>query len=558
MSTTEEAGKELSKIFDKENGEKVFDYPKDVSLISYLLKFVDKKDAIVLDSFAGSGTTAHSVLKLNEEDNGCRKFILVELMDYADTITAERVKRVIKGYGKRNIRVGINGIPKYNDEIKNVPHVCLKIPTGGGKTFVACHAIKTIFDNYEKHGKKFVVWLVPSESILEQTLKKLKDVNHPYRQVINSSFNNSVEIYTKEELLNGQNFNISSIEEQLGIAVLTFDSFRITNKEGRRIYQENSNFQQFVNYYDNKETLVSNVNETALIQVINQLKPLVIVDKNHNAVSDLSIEMLKNINPSFVIDLTATPTYLRLNKNEITKFKKYLQEIPDETKKNACINVLCRELEKLNYISKNEIRGYIERIVGRMTPDELVNLENNVFAMSYKIKIFIEELVKKYRKDRFYTLSEKGIIKEKMYYSFPNEVSILDYTENITNSLYQAEKNDMNTTEFKILNIINSCDNILWWHRIKERDENDFYINGFINHYPDFMFMTKKGKIIVVEVKGEQLKNEETIDKLNLGRKWQQLAGENYRYYMVFINSAFENIEGTYDINKLCDIIKEL
>lgn len=254
----------------------------------------------------------------------------------------------------------------------------------------------------------------------------------------------------------------------------------------------------------------------------------------------------------------STPTYLRLNRNEITKFKKYLQEIPDESKKNACINVLCKELEKINYISKNEIRGYIDRIVGRMSTDELVNLENNVFAISYKIKIFIEDLVKKYRKDRFYTLSEKGIIKEKMHYSFPNEVSILDYTENITNSLYQAEKNDMNKTEFDILNIINSCDNILWWHRIKDRDEKDFYINGFINHYPDFMFMTKKGKIIVVEVKGEQLKNDESIDKLYLGRKWQQLAGDNYRYYMVFMNSAFENIEGTYDINKLCDIIKEL
>lgn len=210
-------------------------------------------------------------------------------------------------WNKRNIRVGINGVPRYNDEIKGIPHVCFKIPTGGGKTFVACNAIKTIFDNYEKYGKKFVIWLVPSESILEQTLKNLKDVNHPYRQVINAGFNNSVEIYTKEELLNGQNFNVSSIEEQLSIAVLTFDSFRTTNKEGRRIYQENSNFQQFVNYYENKESLVSNVDETALIQVIHQLKPLVIVDESHNAVSDLSIEMLKNINPSFILDLTATP-----------------------------------------------------------------------------------------------------------------------------------------------------------------------------------------------------------------------------------------------------------
>ena len=96
VSTTEEAGKEQIEIF----GTKVFDYPKDKSLINYLLKFVNKKDAIILDSFAGSGTTAHSVLSLNKEDNGNRKFILVEMMDYADSITAERVKRVINGYGQ--------------------------------------------------------------------------------------------------------------------------------------------------------------------------------------------------------------------------------------------------------------------------------------------------------------------------------------------------------------------------------------------------------------------------------------------------------------------------
>ena len=106
VSTTEEAGKEQIKIF----GKKVFDYPKDSSLIEYLLKFVDKKDAIILDSFGGSGTTAHSVLNLNHTDGemGNRKFILIEMMDYAETITAERVKRIINGYG--NEKNHVNGI----------------------------------------------------------------------------------------------------------------------------------------------------------------------------------------------------------------------------------------------------------------------------------------------------------------------------------------------------------------------------------------------------------------------------------------------------------------
>jgi adenine-specific DNA-methyltransferase len=78
----------------------VFSYPKPVSLLKDILSRVVGANDIVLDSFAGSGTTAHAVLKLNKEDGGNRKFILVEMMDYAESITAERVKRVISGYGE--------------------------------------------------------------------------------------------------------------------------------------------------------------------------------------------------------------------------------------------------------------------------------------------------------------------------------------------------------------------------------------------------------------------------------------------------------------------------
>ena len=79
---------------------KTFDYPKSVALIESVVQAITKDADIILDSFAGSGTTAHAVLNMNKADGGHRKFILVEMMDYADSITAERVKRVIKGYGE--------------------------------------------------------------------------------------------------------------------------------------------------------------------------------------------------------------------------------------------------------------------------------------------------------------------------------------------------------------------------------------------------------------------------------------------------------------------------
>ena len=81
---------------------KAFDFPKPPELIMLFLQMLDDKNSIILDSFAGSGTTGHAVLNMNKQDGGHRKFILVEMMDYANSITAERVKRVIHGYGEGN------------------------------------------------------------------------------------------------------------------------------------------------------------------------------------------------------------------------------------------------------------------------------------------------------------------------------------------------------------------------------------------------------------------------------------------------------------------------
>lgn len=114
VKTTAHGSVELKEIFSKQP----FDYPKPSSLIKELvsLNTFNDKDAIILDSFAGSGTTAHAVLALNKEDGGNRKFVLVEMEDYADNITAERVRRVIKGIKSakdENLKKGLGGTFSY-------------------------------------------------------------------------------------------------------------------------------------------------------------------------------------------------------------------------------------------------------------------------------------------------------------------------------------------------------------------------------------------------------------------------------------------------------------
>ena len=97
VETATDGTKQMMSIF---NGQKTFETPKPVGLLEKILLLATNDNALVLDSFAGSGTTAHAVLKLNARDGGNRRFILCEMMDYAETITAERVRRVINGSGE--------------------------------------------------------------------------------------------------------------------------------------------------------------------------------------------------------------------------------------------------------------------------------------------------------------------------------------------------------------------------------------------------------------------------------------------------------------------------
>ena len=199
-------------------------------------------------------------------------------------------------------------IEPYKNNVPRVPHICVKVPTAGGKTFIACNAIKTIFDAFAYDKPKAVVWMVPSITILDQTIKNLKDTNNPYRQKINSHFGNKVEVFDKAELLQGSGFNASSVKEQLNIFVLSFDSIRTANKEGRKVFEQNGLLQSF-------EALLGKDEEISLMKVMQYLNPMIVVDESHNAETDLSVDMLKEFNPCFILDLTATP---RKNSNIIS------------------------------------------------------------------------------------------------------------------------------------------------------------------------------------------------------------------------------------------------
>lgn len=196
------------------------------------------------------------------------------------------------------------GVEPYKENVPGVPHLCMKVPTGGGKTYLACAAVAPIFNAYPMLKSRAIVWLVPSLSILEQTLTNLRDKGHPYRMRLDAEFGSRVEIYDKQRLLGG--LHESATREQLTVVVLSFDSLRARNKEDRKLNQESG---ANIGFTDNEEIVeeIEGVDATSSMAALRSLNPLVVVDESHNAETELSVEMLRNLNPSFILDLTATP-----------------------------------------------------------------------------------------------------------------------------------------------------------------------------------------------------------------------------------------------------------
>ncbi len=238
--------------------------------------------------------------------------VLYNLAEYIKTLKEERnASKAFSTYWKKTQGIDLHSSEEifhpYCDSMNGIPNVTVKVPTAGGKTFIACNAMRTIFDAMPQNKTKAVAWFVPSDTILKQTYKNLKDPQHPYRQKIDTLFNGRVEVYDKQALLGGQSFNPVIVKEQLSIFVLSIQSFAAKATDKRLVYSENENLMEFVKTYAPDDKRIDGADESSLIQVLSHLNPVMIIDESHNFEGDLRIETLANINPCFILNLTATP-----------------------------------------------------------------------------------------------------------------------------------------------------------------------------------------------------------------------------------------------------------
>lgn len=216
------------------------------------------------------------------------------------------------------VRAGEQGVPPYADSIPGAPKVCVKVPTGGGKTFIAANALGVICDELPERPADVVVWFVPRKEILRQTLRQLQDPSGPLRLAIDRDFAHRVSVITKEDGLLGRGFTLEVLEDQLTLFVLSYDSFKNKNRDDLLSRKENSAMVDITTYQreTGQAVEVPGADETALITALAGTNPIIVVDESHHAKSDLSLDMLRSLNPRFVLELTATP---RVGSNVIAR-----------------------------------------------------------------------------------------------------------------------------------------------------------------------------------------------------------------------------------------------
>jgi type III restriction enzyme len=204
------------------------------------------------------------------------------------------------------------------EQLPGIPYVCLRIPTGGGKTLVGCEAISIAQSELLRLDHSLVLWLVPSDAIRTQTLDRLKDRLDPYRITLETNLG-SVEVLDIDEALTVQR---SILDGSTVIIVATMQAFRRKDVSALNVYKNNG---QLMSHFENLPSELIEVLDRrpkgdfdySLVNVFRLRRPFIIVDEAHNARQPLSFETLKRLNPSGILELTATPN----TKSEIVTYE---------------------------------------------------------------------------------------------------------------------------------------------------------------------------------------------------------------------------------------------
>ena len=227
----------------------------------------------------------------------------------------------------------------------------------------------------------------------------------------------------------------------------------------------------------------------------------------------------------------------RFTKIEDMKVKdpivEYILAKPKEGQIKDIAHQLVQLVGDMYPIPDQEIRAYVERILKQLNPEQLQDILVRKWTYSDKIKAKIRFHADTYAEGRFTDLIKIGKVSTAPTWNFPEMIVPGSLGASIGNSLYERE-GAMNNFETTVITDIASLPNIAFWHRNLGRGKG-FSINGFkSNHYPDFIAVSKSGKVIIIETKGDDRDNSDSAAKCRLGNKWAELAGREFPIFYGF------------------------
>lgn len=214
-------------------------------------------------------------------------------------------------------RDGIPFSPRMDGCGRPVPNAVLKVPTGGGKTWLAVSAVSRVMGRYLDRNSGFVLWIVPNEAIYTQTLKHLKDRQHPYRQALDRAAAGRVKIMEKTGRLDARD-----VETSLCVMLLMLQSANRETQDSLKMFQDRGDVHGFFPPEGEQQAHQAAIELTpnlaaytdmfpmvkdSLGNALRIIRPVVVLDEGHRAISDLAFNTLYGFNPCFVLELTATP-----------------------------------------------------------------------------------------------------------------------------------------------------------------------------------------------------------------------------------------------------------
>lgn len=393
-------------------------------------------------------------------------------------------------------------------------------------------AVETSLSNIDTHEVEGDSYSLPSKNVLEM-LNQAEEQESSYQQDIQKIANN-VEVsfmeYSGEDSVKSYSVNEKFRDD---ISSLRIPQFFIKSEESDLFNLGNGDYDLL-----QKESLNAGFNLLTKDTSIN----LGAVDEEMYLID--------------VKDQADTPVTSRLGREAQQMMREHFMNMSDEGKRYEAIEqIYQRVVKRINEIPDSQLKKYIERIVEGFSAEDMLFYYENSHKIAEQVYAKIKRLLEEHRIEKFNTDLETESISVRESYALPDLIFPKEtVTYGISKSLYE-EEGKMNNLEMRCAERFSGLDNVKWWHRNIER--KGFCINGPINHYPDFIVETNNGHIVMVETKGAHLKNEESAQKLKLGKRWADKAGETYRYYMVF-DEGDVPMDGAYEMSKFLEILQRL